>query len=213
MDAAPKSLSDAELMELERLLTSLPDTVEPLDVVSLDGYLCGVLLQPTPVAATQWLRFVTDIEGRALPAGVDTTRLADLVQRRHAELNRAIAQRQWFDPWVYELDDAASPGEAVLPWVAGFAGAMDHFPALMTIGSPALLEPLAVLYAAFDPEDLEDADELLAIIDTLEPPADMAQAVEDLVRSVLLIADVSRPRAQPAPPRRPAARGGPRRRH
>lgn len=213
MDAAPKSLSDAELMELERLLTSLPDTVEPLDVVSLDGYLCGVLLQPTPVAATQWLRFVTDIEGRALPAGVDTTRLADLVQRRHAELNRAIAQRQWFDPWVYELDDAASPGEAVLPWVAGFAGAMDHFPALMTIGSPALLEPLAVLYAAFDPEDLEDADELLAIIDTLEPPADMAQAVEDLVRSVLLIADVSRPRAQQAPPRRPAARGGPRRRH
>jgi uncharacterized protein len=68
-----------------------------------------------------------------------------------------------------------------------------------------------VLYSAFDPDDLEDADELLALIDTLEPPADMAQAVEDLVRSVLLIADVTRPATgatRPAPGRRPGARPG-----
>jgi uncharacterized protein len=212
MALAHTPLYDAELAELERLLTSIPEPFDPMDVVSLDGYLCGMLLQPRPVPAAQWLRFVVDIDGRPLPAGIDTSRLTALTQRRHAELNRAIEDRQWFDPWVYELDAEASPGEAVLPWVAGFAGAMDHFPALMAIDSPALLEPLAVLYAAFAPEDLEDADELLAIIETLEPPADMAQAVEDLVRSVLLIADVSRPRAKAAGPRRPPAPRGPQRR-
>lgn len=213
MDAAPRPLTDAEMAELERLLTSLPESMEPMDTVSLDGYLCGVLLQPAPVPAAQWQRYLVDIEGRNPPSGVDTARIAALAHRRHSELNRAIDQRQWFDPWVYELDDEASPSEAVLPWVAGFASAMDHFPALMAIDSAALLEPLAVLYAAFDPEDLEDADELQAIIETLEPPADMGQAVEDLVRSVLLIADVSRPRTRAGASRRPPPpRHGPQRR-
>jgi len=195
MTPAPFPLGDAEIAELDQLLQALPAPLEPLDTASLDGYLCGVLLQPRAVPASQWLPFVFDTEGRAAPADAAVQRIEVLALRRHGELERAIAQRQWFDPWVYELDDAAAPAQAVLPWVAGFSAALEHFPALMSIDAPALLEPLAVLYAAFDPDDLEDADELLAVIDTLEPPADMAEAVEDLVTSVLLIADVSRPRA------------------
>jgi uncharacterized protein len=211
MIPATTPLSDDDVAQLEQLLAELPAPLEPLDTVSLDGYLCGVLLQPRPLLPAQWLRYVFDVDGRAAPAGPAVERIAALAQRRHAELDRAIGQRQWFDPWVFELDDEASPTDAVLPWVAGFAGAMDHFPALMALDSTALVEPLAVLYAAFDPEDLEDADELLAVIETLEPPADMAQAVEDLVRSVLLIADVSRPRM--LPPARPQGRPRGRRPH
>ena len=45
-DAAAGPLSEAELDQLEALMDSLPDTLEPLDVVMIDGYLCGVLLQP-----------------------------------------------------------------------------------------------------------------------------------------------------------------------
>jgi uncharacterized protein len=59
---------------------------------------------------------------------------------------------------------------------------------------PELIEPLALLYRHFDPDDLEDADALLAVIETLEPPGDLSEAVEDLVRSLMLIADVTRPR-------------------
>ena len=62
-------LSDAELTELEQLLDSLPAPLEPLDISALDGYLCGVLLQPQPVPASQWLRWVGDVEGQALPKG------------------------------------------------------------------------------------------------------------------------------------------------
>ncbi|HET9645640.1 MAG TPA: YecA family protein, partial [Burkholderiaceae bacterium] len=61
----------------------------------------------------------------------------------------------------------------------------------------ALIEPLATLYMHLDPEDLEDADELLAEIETLEPPQDLAEAVEGLVSSTLLLADVSRPLRKP----------------
>ena len=140
-----------------------------------------------------------DLEGRPLPAGFDAGPLQTLVQRRHAELDAAISRRDWFHPWVYQLDEEASPAESVLPWVAGFATAMDVFPGLMALDNPELVEPLALLYMHFDPDDLEDADALKAVIETLEPPVDLAEAVQDLVRSLMLIADVSRPRTTSKP--------------
>ena len=186
-------LTEAELDTLQALMDSLPATLEPLDTVMIDGYLCGVLLQPSPVPEARWLAHIADVEGRKPPTRFDAGLMRALVLRRYSELNRAIAQRQWFDPWVYQLDDAATPSETVLPWVAGFATAVDLFTTLMDQHEPALLEPLATLYRHLDPDDLEDADELLAEIETLAPPETLVEAVEDLVRSVLLMADVSRP--------------------
>lgn len=200
-EAAPP-LSDDDLQELQQRLDAVPAPLEPLDIMALDGFLCGVLLQPVRVPPVDWLRWVTDLEGRPLPAGYDAGPLHRLVQRRHAEIDAAIARRDWFDPWVYQLDEDASPADSVLPWVAGFAAAMEAFPALMNLDHPELVEPLALLYMHFDPDDLEDADALKAVIETLEPPEDLAEAVQDLVRSLMLIADVSRPRPlRPAPPR------------
>jgi uncharacterized protein len=221
-------VSEAELEELQALLDSVPAPLEALDVSMLDGFLCGVLVQPQWVPVSRWLPFATDADGRALPPHFNATRLHQLVTRRHAELNDAINRRQWFDPWVFELGDAAAPAEddefdeldesappevdAVYPWVAGFATALEHFPALMAGDAKALTEPLALLYRHLAPDDLEDADDLLAEIDSLEPPADLSEAVEGLVQATLLLADIARPLPgapghagrprRPAPPRR-----------
>jgi uncharacterized protein len=185
-----RPIDDAERERLEALLASVPAPLEPLDTEMLDGFLCGVIVQPRPVPADRWLACVTDIDGRALPAGFDARELQALVRRRHAELARAIELRAWFDPWVYELDDpGADPSDAVLAWAAGFATALALFPALMRSASPAALEPLALVYRHLDPDDLEDADDLLEAIDAIEPPHDLAEAVEDLVRATLLLAD------------------------
>lgn len=205
--------SERELDELQSLLDRVPAPLEPLDVSMLDGFLCGVLVQPRPVPAERWLAHIADADGRALPRGFNATRLHALALRRHSELNAAIVQRQWFDPWVFELSDEAeeasqdegeSPAavDAVYPWVAGFATALELFPQLMELDSPALTEPLALLYRHLDPDDLEDADDLLAEIESLEPPAELSEAVEGLVRATLLLADVGRPLA---PPSRPGA--------
>ncbi len=212
MDTHPtpsSPLGDDEIAELGQLLDSIEGPLEPLDISALDGYLCAVLLQPRPVPPSEWLRWVCDSEAGQPVPGLAARRIADLVLRRHAELDRAIASRQWFDPWVFEVDDDDGddgtadlpPAALVQPWVAGFSMATQRFPELLAMADPALVEPLAVLYAVFDPDDLEDADGLRELIETLEPPGDLAEAVEDLVRSVLLIADVSRPRA-------PASRAG-----
>lgn len=213
MPAITTPLTDTDLDRLQDLLAALPPPLEPLDVMALDGWLCGVILQPRAVPAAHWQSGVLDVEGRALPPGCDTGDLLALVARRHAELQRAIDTRDWFDPWIYP-DDEASVSDSVLPWVAGFAAALDAFPGLMELDSPELIEPLALVYLHFDAEDLEDADALVAVIETIEPPADLAEAVQDLVRAVMLIADVTRPRAARPPPRavRPAKRPQSRRR-
>ncbi len=207
-------LDESEIQALQQLLDAVPAPLEALDVTMLDGYLCGVLLQPRPVPAIRWLPFITDTEGRPLPARFDATRLHTLAQRRHVELAQAIAEREWFDPWVFafeadhdedaedrgddrpdDADDADNSlaSEAVYPWVAGFATAMEHFPAVMALGDDVLTGPLALLYRHLDPDDLEDADALLAEIESLVPPNDLSEAIEELVRATLLLADLSRP--------------------
>jgi len=205
MASAPRlrPLDDAERDRLEKLLDEMPPPLEPLDLSALDGFLVGVLLQPRTIAPDRWLRHVTDADGRALPRGTRVDLLQALVLRRHAELDRAITARQWFDPWVFELEpdergNPATPSQVVLPWVAGFSAALEVFPALLKIADPALRDPLAELYAHFDPEDLDDADDLRKLIDDIAPPESVAEAVEDLVRCTLLLADVSRPK-EPAP--------------
>src|SRR3954466_13254436 len=94
------SLGENELDELQALLDRLPAPLEPLDVSMLDGFLCGVLLQPQRVPEARWPSHLADIDARSVPAGVDSSALHTLVRRRHAELDQAIARRQWFDPWV-----------------------------------------------------------------------------------------------------------------
>jgi uncharacterized protein len=188
-------LDDDDIRRLQERLDQVPAPLQPLDVSSLDGFLCGVLLQPCGVAAERWLPCITDVDGRALPPGFDAGVLHALVLRRFAQLDHAIAARQWFDPWVFELDGQTSPSQTVLPWIAGFAAAMERFPDLMRIDDRQLMEPLALLYMHFDPDDLDDADVLQAVIETLEPPVDLSEAVQDMVRALMLIADVSRPLA------------------
>jgi len=204
-------LADAGLARLQALLGALPAPLQPLDVSALDGYLCGVLLQPKVLPAARWLPFVADLEGREAPPGPALDELQALVRRRHAELDAAIGQRQWFDPWIYQLetddfdgddDHVSGPADSVLPWTAGFAAAMELFPELMAMDHPDLVEPLAILFMHFDPEDLEDADALIEVIQTLEPPKDLAEAVQDVVRALMLIADVTRPRLAAPPIRR-----------
>lgn len=221
-------LSEAELDGLQALLDEVPAPLEPLDVTMLDGFLCGVLVQPQRVPDHRWLPFVTDADGRPLPPGFPAAAIHRLAQRRHAELDAAIARRDWFDPWVFELDldpddghraagdraegeaeidgdDTPAEVEAVYPWVAGFVTALDHFPALMDRGGPALNDALVLLYRHLDPDDLEDADDILDAIEQLEPPENLGVAVEELVRATLLLADLGRPLA---PRAGPAGRGG-----
>ena len=211
-----RRMENMDLEALEALLDKVPAPLEPLDVSMLDGYLTAIALQPKTPPPVEWLRWVLDSEeGRAPPASFNPEPIRALAMRRLQQLDEAIRHRQWFDPWVFELDDEDDVQGALLPWVAGFALGADSFPrGLMGCKDADLLDGLAGIYQFLDPDDLEDADDLLEAIEGIEPPNDLAEAVEVLVAHSLLLADVSRPQkhAAAAPPKKKPARRGPPRR-
>lgn len=205
MAAAPHRpappLGDAELASLQALLEAVPAPLEPLDASALDGFLCGVIVQPRPVPERSWWLRLLDLDGRAAPPGFDTAPLRALVRRRHAELAAAIGQRRWFDPWIFGPDDPAQdadPAAAVRSWASGFALALETFPELLGSDDPASTGPLALVYRHLGTEHLDDAEDLREAIDELEAPADLGTAVEEMVRATLLLADAA---GLPAPRR------------
>jgi len=52
-------LDERELETLESLLDAVPAPLEPLDAGMLDGFLCGVLLQPRAVPAIRFAKIKT----------------------------------------------------------------------------------------------------------------------------------------------------------
>lgn len=115
-------LTHAELQELDDLLAETPAPLEALDVVSLDGYLCAVLVQPRLIAQDDWLLPILDTEGRARPDGLEPRagwreRIATLARRRHAALNESMAEDGWFEPLIPAPEEelAQAPQDAEAP--------------------------------------------------------------------------------------------------
>jgi uncharacterized protein len=214
--AADQDLSDAEFVELDDLLASVPDPLEPLDVVMLDGFLCGVIVQPVLIDSDAWLPYVFDAGGHrwgeAEPSA-EQRRARALILRRHAALNRSIAQYGSFDPFVLEpnddarsadddgeattaaRDDAEAPAptdpivDALLPWVAGFQPAPHDFPALVELAQPQVATTLARLFR-FLPEDDHGTAALVA---RLRPLASLEEAIGEVVACVAELYELTLP--------------------
>ena len=107
-------LNNAEIDELDALLQQGPSALEPLDVVTLDGYLCAVAVQPRIVSTEQWLPRALDTDGsRWPPAGLDPawlSRVQGLMQRRFEALVRGLSEDGVFDPVVSDM--AAGAGHS-----------------------------------------------------------------------------------------------------
>ena len=201
-------LTDAEFQELDELLSQTPESFEPLDAVMLDGYLCGVIVQPVLLEAEAWLPHVFDFEGQPLPDDADRSwreRTEALILRRHAALTRVIAEDGWFDPLILELDDFEPPrtddpaaslkpvSQALFPWVAGFQHAMESFPDLLELPDPAIDVALARLYRHL-PAQTDEEREVVATLDQEHPLAALDEAIEDLIVIIADLEDLTRDR-------------------
>jgi len=218
--AAEQDLSDAEFAELDAILAEIPAPLEPLDVVMLDGFLCGVIVQPTLPDVDAWLPFVFDAGGHrwgeAEPSA-EQRRARALILRRHAALNRAIAEYGTFDPFILEVDDDAAAegqdgdaeiatvttregetdppppldpiGAAMLPWVAGFEQAIRLLPGLVELDQPEIGTTLARLFR-FLPDDEEGTAEL---VERELPLATLGDAIADAVACVAELYELTLP--------------------
>jgi len=219
--AAARDLSDAECAELDELLAQTPRPFEPMGVVMLDGFLCGVLVQPVPIEPDAWLPYVFDARGRLLAsevAGAWHERAVALTLRRYQALNRSLLEDGAFDPLIADLDEdeddatgagaeaeaagaTAPPPDALagipaasLPlveWVAGFHFAAGLFPALEELDDDAVNLALARIYRHLPPES-DEQRELQAALDADLPLASADDAIDDLIAAVADVADFTR---------------------
>lgn len=212
-------LTDAEIDELDTLLSAFPEDRCPFDVAMLDGFLAGVLLAPEPVLPSTWLPVVFAAGGGEIvwPDAATAQRTLALAMRRHNELAAHIAAREPFEPIVFDLTDAdgvpatGSKAIAALSFFAsGFAHALDAIPSLAAAYDvddefAAALDGV-LRHVPVDPDDTRpEAVQLQLERQQLErdvPLADLDEAIDELVASVLDAADISRPR-------RPAVRAAP----
>ena len=205
-------LTDAEVAELDELLQSLPQDSTALDVAMLDGFMAALLLAPDPMPMASWLPWVFDAEGRAdaVPHDPATApRTLELIQRRHNELAAYIVAREAFEPIIFEPEDEEgrplSGKDAIAalePWAAGFAAALDAFPALLERlqADDTMLAAHTGILRHLPPQlddDDPDRDAVMREHAQLEldyPVTDLDDATDLLVESVLTIADATQPR-------------------
>jgi uncharacterized protein len=191
--AAEHDLTSAELAELDALLAAIPEPLEPLDVVMLDGFLCGVLVQPVLVDVDAWLPYVFDAGGHrwgeAEPSA-EQRRARALVVRRHAALNRALAEDGAFEPFLLESVDEGDGdraendpvGETLAPWVSGFEQALQLFPELGRLEEPEVQAALGRILRHLPPKD--DGAKSAADAAHASTTASLDAAVDEVVASV-----------------------------
>jgi uncharacterized protein len=196
-------LNDAELDELAELLNATPEPLTPLDVLMLDGYLAGVLVQPRVVPVEEWLPPVFDFERRALPDSVDVAwlaRIKALIERRRDALNAGISEDGFFDPVIVDVDQLPPVSEyeqqqspvsrALMPWSAGFQWAQECFPDLEDTADDAVGAALARIYRHLPAQSDEDK-ELVAMLDREQPLKDLDEGLEDLVSATVELWDLT----------------------
>ncbi len=207
--ASAQDLSDAEFAELDDLLAGIPEPLEPLDAVMLDGFLAGVIVQPELIATERWLPHVFDAGGHRWGEAEPTpeqTRARELIARRHAAMNRSLAEFGGFDPLILEPaedeegttpDGADAPildatTRAILPWVAGFEFAASIFPAMYELDDDAVATTLTRLYR-FLPAEGDEEEATAALLAKEHPIATLDAAIEEVVACVGELYDLTAP--------------------
>ena len=209
---AVQDLGDAEFVELDELLAQVPEPLEPLDVVMLDGFLAAIVVQPELIDPERWLPYVFDAGGHRWGEAEPTApqrRARALIARRFAAVNRSLAEYRGFDPLILEPDEgggasaeagadsASEPGldattRAILPWVAGFEFAASIFPGLDDLGDDAVATALARLYR-FLPAAGEEDQVIAAVVARERPLESLDAAIEEIVACVADLYDLTEP--------------------
>jgi uncharacterized protein len=204
--AEARDLNDAEFVELDELLAQVPEPLEPLDVVMLDGFLAAIVVQPELIVAERWLPYVFDAGGHRwgeAELSAEQLRARVLIARRYAAVNRSLAEHRSFDPLILEPDEEATADagvepildattRAILPWVAGFEFAASVFAGLDDVADDAVGTALARLYR-FLPADAEDERTVAAIVARERPLETLDDAIEEIVACVADLYDLTEP--------------------
>ena len=130
----PKPLSEREIGQLEKFLLDNDELDAPMDISTLDGYLCAVLSGPNMIMPSQWMRWVWDMENGEQPPTFrnekQAQRILDLLMRYSNDIAGVLTYSpEDYEPLFYERKGEGETITIVDEWCYGYVKGMSLDPA------------------------------------------------------------------------------------
>ncbi len=124
---------DREIEQIERFLLDDDDLDEPMDVSTLDGYLCAVLSGPKLIMPSEWMRWVWDMDkGEQAPvfrSEKQAQRILNLLMRHANDIAGTLTYSpEDYEPLFYERETAEGTVSIVDEWCWGYVKGMSLDP-------------------------------------------------------------------------------------
>ena len=118
-------LSDREIEQLEQFLLDDDDLDEPMDVSTLDGYLCAVLSGPKLIMPSEWMCWVWDMErGEQAPKfrnEKQAQRILSLLMRHANDIAGTLTYSpEDYEPLFYERETDEGTVSIIDEWCVGY---------------------------------------------------------------------------------------------
>lgn len=196
-------LTDEEINQLDELLATSSCGEDTFDVSMLDGYLSAIaLLNPELKDESEWYPYIFNEEGS--PCEIDEPETVKrLVNHRLQEIRAFQAQREFYNPIIFPLEDeqgnqvTGADGLAALePWAMGFYNALAQYSDRVEV-TDAIEAQLCRIhrFLELDEEDPDYAQNL-AIRRALEeqhPVRTLEEGMIEMMQGVIEIAKLNRP--------------------
>ena len=198
-----RPLTDEEINQLDDLLATSSCGDDTFDVSMLDGFLSAIaLLNPPLQDESEWYPYIFNEEGT--PCEVDEPETVKrLVCQRLQEIRAFQAQRQFYNPIIFPLEDedgnqvTGVDGLAALePWAMGFYNALAQYSDRVDV-TEAIEAQLCRIhrFLELDQED-PDYEQNLAIRQAVEkehPVHSLEEGMLEMMQGVIEIAKLNLP--------------------
>lgn len=198
-----RPLNDEDINQLDDLLATSSSGEETFDVSMLDGFLSAIaLLNPPLQDESEWYPYIFNEEGT--PCEVDEPETVKrLVCQRLQEIRAFQAQRQFYNPIIFPLEDedgnqvTGVDGLAALePWAMGFYNALAQYSDRVDV-TEAIEAQLCRIhrFLELDQED-PDYEQNLAIRQAVEkehPVHSLEEGMLEMMQGVIEIAKLNLP--------------------
>lgn len=198
-----RPLTDEDINRLDELLATSSSGDDTFDVSMLDGFLSAIaLLNPPLKEESEWYPYIFNEEGSDCEVDEPET-VKRLVTQRLQEIRAFQAQRQFYNPIIFPLEDengepvTGADGIAALePWAMGFYNALAQYSDRVDV-TEAIEAQLCRIhrFLELDESDL-DYEQNMAIRAAVEkehPVRNLEEGMLEMMKGVIEIARLNLP--------------------
>ena len=198
-----RPLTDEDINRLNELLATSSSGEDTFDVSMLDGFLSAIaLLNPPLKEESEWYPYIFNEEGTDCEVDKPET-VKRLVTQRLQEIRAFQAQRQFYNPIIFPLEDengepvTGADGIAALePWAMGFYNALAQYSDRVDV-TEAIEAQLCRIHRFLELDESDpDYEQNMAIHAAVEkehPVRNLEEGMLEMMKGVIEIARLNLP--------------------